>query len=205
VIRLALLQALLLSVFAFAQDAGSADRTVPSAATPPQQKIYVPLTQHERLHLYTKSLVSPTAVVSAAASAGIGQWRGTQDEWGQGGVGYGRRFASAFGGHIVRDTLIYGLSATLNEDNRYIPSGAETSKQRVKYAITSTFASRHNNGTRHISISKIAGFAGAALISRSWQPRDGNRLLTATTSLGISFSVAIGFNMAREFLPRLIH
>jgi hypothetical protein len=197
--------ALLLSVSGFAQYMGSANRNATSTATPPQQNQYVPLTQRERLHLYEKSLFSPTAVVSAAASAGIGQWRDTPDEWGQGGVGYGRRFASAFGGHIVRDTLVYGISATLNEDNRYVPSGAETSKERIEYAVTSTFASRHTDGTRHLSISKIAGFAGAALISRSWQPQDGNKFQTAGTSLGISFSVAIGFNMAREFLPRLIH
>ena len=197
--------ALLIPTIGLAQDTGSADRASSAPVQTLQQSIFVPLTQRERFHLYEKSLVSPTAVVSAAASAGIGQWRGTQDEWGQGGVGYGRRFASAFGGHIVRDTLVYGISATLHEDNRYVPSGADTSKGRVAYAVTSTFASRHDDGSRHVSISKIVGFAGAAFISRSWQPHDGNRFITGSTSLGISFSVAVGFNVAREFLPRLIH
>jgi hypothetical protein len=100
---------------------------------------------------------------------------------------------------------MFGVSSTLHEDNRYFASGESGCGSRIQYAVESTFLARHDDGSRHVSISKIAGFAGTALISRSWQPHDGNSLRYAGINLGTSFSVAVGFNVAREFIPRLFH
>jgi hypothetical protein len=67
--------------------------------------------------------------------------------------------------------------------------------------VKSTFLARRDDGSRRISYSRIVAFAGAALISRLWQPRSTNSLHSAALNFGTSMGVAAGFDVAREFWP----
>ena len=163
------------------------------------------MTERERLRRYLTDTVNPVSLLSSAASAGIGQWRDRPPEWNQGGLGYGRRIGSAYAEHIVRQTLMFGASSVLHEDNRYFRCADAGIKARVGYAVESTVLARHDDGSRHVSISKIGAFGGAALISRTWQPASSGGLRNAASNFGISLAVAAGFEVAREFLPDLLH
>ncbi len=167
--------------------------------------VFVPVTEGERVLLYLQDTVNLVSVLSSATSAGIGQWRDRPPEWNQGGQGYGRRFGSAYAEHIAQATLMFGASSLLHEDNRYFRCGAAGFKTRLGYAVESTFLARHDDGSRHVSISKIGAFAGAALISRAWQSASSGALRNAGANFGISIAVAAGFEVAREFLPDLWH
>jgi hypothetical protein len=167
--------------------------------------VFVPMTERARLRWYLEDTVNPVSLVSSAASAGIGQWRDRPPEWNQGGQGFGRRLGSSYAEHIVRQTLIFGASSVAHEDNRYVRSGRAGFKTRLGYAIGSMFLARHDDGSRHVSISKIGAFAGAALISRAWQPASSGGLRSAGSNFGTSMGVATGFEVAREFLPDLLH
>jgi len=163
------------------------------------------MTQEERTRDYLRDLFSPMGFAGAAASGAIGQWRNRPREWGQGWEAYGKRTASAFTAHFEGATITYGLSSALHEDNRYLPSGRTGAGSRIRYAVASTFLARHDDGSRHPSISRLAGIAGASLMSRMWQPPGYRNISGGVVNIGTSFSVAVGFNVAREFLPRLIH
>jgi hypothetical protein len=163
------------------------------------------MTQGQRLRNYLWTTFNPVSFAAAGASAGIGQWRNRPEEWGQGAAGFGRRYASAFGEHVTLTTITYGVSAVLHEDNRYFRSEDTGFRSRLFYAVSSTFMARRDDGTRRISISRIAGFVGAAFISRSWQPSSTNSFGNGVGNLGSSVGVAVGFNVAREFLPGLSH
>lgn len=190
----------------FAQPgAPAADPPTASAPVPEVKPAYVPLTEHDRLHLYLKRLVSPEAVFRSAAGAGFSQLTDTPKEWGQSAEGFGRRFGSEYAEHIVRETLLFGSSSVLDEDNHYIRSAETGFGKRLKYALESSVLARHDDGTRHLSISKIGSFLGASLISRMWQPPSENSLHNAGSNFGIGISVAAGFDVAREFLPDLLH
>jgi hypothetical protein len=191
-----------------AQTTGSADRVAIANAQPDAQTAPTPLewmTAEERLHQYYRNLVSPTSLLSAGAAAGIGQWRDRPTAWGLGSEGYARRYASAYVEHFERETLAFGLSSAFHEDNRYVPSGRAGAGARIGYAVESTFLARHEDGSRHLSISRLAAFAGAAALSRMWQPRANRTIGGGVANFGTSLSVAVGFNVAREFLPRLFH
>lgn len=166
---------------------------------------FAPMTERERLRQYAKDTVNPVSLLSSAASAGIGQWRDRPPEWNQGGSGYGWRFGSAYAEHMVRQTLMFAASSGLHEDNRYFRRGGAGFKTRLGYAVESTFLARHDDGSRHVSISKIGAFAGAALISRAWQPPSSGSLRGAGANFGISLAIATGLEAAREFLPDLLH
>jgi len=188
----------------FAQaGAPTADRAEAPVAVP--KPAYVPLAEHERPRLYLKRLVSPEAVFRSAAGAGIDQGIDTPKEWGQGGLGYGRRFGSAFAEHIVRETLMFGSSSVLHEDNHYIRSGETGFGRRLKYALGSSVLARHDDGTRQLSISKIGSTLGASFIWRIWQPPSTNSVGDAMENFGFAIGVSAGFDVAREFLPDLFH
>jgi hypothetical protein len=186
-----------------AQTSLTADRAEAPAAIPKPE--YVPLTEHERLRLYLKRLVSPEAAFRSAVGAGIDQGMDTPKEWGEGAVGYGRRFGSAYAEHIVRETLMFGSSSVLHEDNHYIRSGETGFGRRLKYALESSLLARHDDGTRQFSISKIGSALGASFIWRIWQPPSTNSVGDAMENFGIAMGVSAGFDVAREFLPDLFH
>jgi hypothetical protein len=64
---------------------------------------------------------------------------------------------------------------------------------------------RHDDGSRHFSISRIGSYAAAAGLSREWQPPSTDKFTSAADSFGFTVGVEAGFNVAREFLPKFLH
>jgi hypothetical protein len=180
---------------------GSASRSAVTGVQP----AYVPMSASDRWHHYLLGLVSPVAIFRSAAASGITQWNDTPHEWGQGSTGYGRRFASSFGGHIVRQTIQSGAGALLDEDNRYVRCTESGFTPRLKYAVTSTFMARSHTGARKVSYSAIGSLVGAAIISRAWQPPSTSHASNAATALATTAGASVGFHVAREFLPKFLH
>lgn len=176
------------------------------AGTFAQAVVVAPISDEQRLQEYLRSLSSPFTALRVAAGAGISQWRDRPEEWEQGGSGYAKRAASSYAQHAVGVSILYGVSSLLGEDNRYIRSGLDGKGDRIKYAVGSTFLARVSDGRggtrRRVSFSRIAAVAGGAFLSRAWQPESTRGPGTAVKSMGISFGVISGFNVAREFFRR---
>ena len=166
-----------------------------------QADYFVPMTNHERWDHYAYSLVEPQALLFPAVQAGLNQARNRPQAWGQGVEGYGRRFGSAYGQHLIGSTVSNAIAFGLHEDNRYFKSG-KTGVGRLSYAITSTLLARHDDGSRFISFSAIGGGAAGAFISRAWQPRSANSAGDGAVSFGYTIAARAGVNVLREFLPR---
>jgi hypothetical protein len=164
---------------------------------------FLPMTRSERFRNYLLGIVDGQSIVFAAASAGIRQAEDSPREWRGGAEGYGYRVGDAFANHVIRRTLQYGASAVLHEDNRYFASGQSGFAHRAKYAVASTFLARRDNGERQISFSRLGGAAGAAFISRIWQPRSTNSAGDGAVSFGLDMGTDVGFNLFREFWPDL--
>lgn len=153
---------------------------------------------------FAKELFNPLSFFESAASAGWGQLRDRPPEWREGGAGFGRRFASSWGQHAVEDTLKFGLSNVLHEDDRWVPSRRKGFGPRLRYALESTLQSRDENGLRQVSYSKIGSLAGASLLSRLWQPPSTGAAGDGAVNFGISVAFAASLNVVREFLPHIM-
>jgi hypothetical protein len=160
-----------------------------------------PLTQDERTKIFLKTMVNPFGYIKAGMSAGIDQWNDKPDEWGQGASAYGKRYANIIGQYSIQRSATFGLSSVLHEDNRYFNSGKSGFWPRTKYALASGILARHDDGSRHISISQPGGVAAGAFISRTWLPPSQNSAGDAATSFGITMAGNIGFGVVKEFLP----
>ena len=178
------------------------DETRPAAASPPP-RAFAPMTASERFGRYLLGIADGESLVRAAASGAIAQAENTPKEWRGGAEAYGKRVGNAYAEHVINRTVQYGLAAALHEDNRYFVSGQTGFGRRIKYAVASTLLARHDNGSRFLSFSRIGGAAGAAFISRQWQPRSTNSAGDAASSFGVTMAADIGFNVFREFWPGL--
>jgi len=184
----------------WAEDDGpKVDVTAAASISPPPA--FAPMTRSERFSAYLKGLAGPETILRAAAAAGISQATNTPKEWGGGAEAYGYRIGNAFAQHMIRNTLQYGASAVLHEDNRYFASGQTGFFRRTKYAVASTFLARHDNGDRSLSFSHIGSAAGTAFISRAWQPRSTTTAGDGAVNFGIAMAADMGFNVFREFWP----
>src|SRR5260370_13200732 len=96
---------------------------------------------------------------------------------------------------------MFGATRVMHEDNRYFRTGESDLRPCIRYAVERTFLARRDNGSRRLSFSRMGAFAGAALISRLWQPRSNRSPRSAAVNLGTSISVAAAFNVVREFWP----
>jgi hypothetical protein len=160
-----------------------------------------PLSQRERTNIYWKTMINPLGYVKAGFSAGIDQWNDKPPEWEQGASGYGKRFANILGQYSIQRTVTFGLSSALHEDNRYFNSGKKGFWPRTGYALASGVLARHDDGSRHISISQLGGVAAGAFLSRLWQPPSQSSLGDGAVSFGVTMASNMGFGVVKELLP----
>jgi hypothetical protein len=160
-----------------------------------------PLTQRERTHLYFKTMVNPLGYIKAGLSAGIDQWKDKPTEWEQGASGYGKRYANLVGQYSIQRTVTFGLASALHEDNRYFNSGKKGVWSRSGYALASGILARHDDGSRHVSVSQLGGVAAGAFLSRVWQPPSQHSAGDGAVSFGITMAGNMGFGVVKEFLP----
>ena len=165
---------------------------------------FAPLSQRERTRVYWKTMVNPLGYLKAATSAGIDQWSDKPEEWQQGFTGYGKRFANILGQYSIQRTVTFVLSSGFHEDNRYFNSGKSGFWSRTGYALASGILARHDDGSRHPSVSQVAGVAAGAFLSRTWQPPSQHSAGDAAVSFGITMSSNIGFSVVKEFLPDIV-
>src|SRR5215470_20077402 len=135
-----------------------------------QASQFQPLTQQQRTQIYLKTMINPFGYIKAGLSAGIDQWNDSPKEWGQGASAYGKRVANILGQYSIQRTVTFGLGSVLHEDNRYFNSGKTGFWPRTRYAVASGILARHDDGSRHLSISQLGGVAAGAFLSRTWQP-----------------------------------
>jgi hypothetical protein len=162
------------------------------------------LTRRQQAQQYLLNMVGPTPILSEAAGAGISQWRGTPEAWGQGADGYAKRFGSNVAYNAIRQTVSYGLSVPFGEDNRYFASRSTRVLPRLRHALISPFTARHADGRTTFSVSGTSGVIAASAISSTWGPSTWKGAGIARNA-GLSFASTAGFSVVREFLADILH
>jgi hypothetical protein len=84
-------------------------------------------------------------------------------------------------------------------------SGESGFLPRLKCALVGTVLARRDDGSRCFSFSRAGSVTATAAISRIWQPPSTSGPENAVSAFGVSLGVDAGFNVAREFFPRLFH
>jgi hypothetical protein len=192
----------------------SADRVIPApGAAPVSQtsnkgllRVFLPadpkttLTARERFDLYVFNTIGPWAILGEATTASISQARNIPWEWGQGADAWGHRFGANMAYNSVRQTISYGVSEIVHEDNRYFASSKRTAPGRIGYVLISPVTARRRDGRRAFSISAFSGLVGAATISLAWRPESMRSGGNVARNFMFSYAASAGINAFREFV-----
>ena len=162
--------------------------------------------QQPTLKQYAKHELGPNAVAMSGAGAALEQARNVPHEWGQGAVGFAKRFASAFAKHAVTKAIQYPVSRALHEEIHYRPSGKHGFGPRLEYALVRVvITNKTTTGKKTVNAGELSGAVGGGLISRLWQPASARTIGAGFTSAGVTLGVDAGLNVVREFWPEIRH
>ena len=161
---------------------------------------------HRYRSRYVKHTFGKQAALQTGVSAGVQHLRNSPHEWGQGIGGFGKRVASGFGQHVVKNSIQYPIAAFRHEELGYRPSGKKGFGPRLGYALTSTVIThKTTNGKKTVAAGRISGAVGSGFISRAWQPARLHTVSSGAASAGVMLGVDAGNNVVREFWPEIRH
>ena len=155
----------------------------------------------EKLTFHVKQSIGPLAVVGNAAYAGILQAADSPTEWGQGGAGYARRFASSSAGSVIHGALAFGLDSTLREDPRYFRAAGGSFWSRAGHAVRGTILTRTDRGTERLATWRLGSAYGAAYLSNQWYPSRLNTVGLGFAEGSLQLGLDLANNLAAEFWP----
>jgi hypothetical protein len=164
---------------------------------------FEPLDVNGKLDYHVKQSVGPLAILGDAAYAGILQEADTPTEWGQGGSGYGKRFASTAACSGIHSTLAFGLDSALHEDPRYFRSAAGGFWHRAGHAFRGTILTHTDRGTETVSLWRFGSAYGAAYLSNQWYPGRLNTVALGFAEGSLQLGFDLASNLASEFGPDL--
>jgi hypothetical protein len=163
---------------------------------------YVPLSASEKAQYRLLELVQPQVLAGVAMAAAAEQLAHAPVEWRQGVEGYAKRYASTYGGVVVRESLNIGFENLLKEDPRYFPLDGPSKKARLWNALKQTFVARTDSGSPTFAYARIASALASGQISRAWLPHSENSLADGFQNGGIGIGADAFVNMLYEFVPR---
>jgi hypothetical protein len=161
-----------------------------------------PLSVKGKFWLATQSSFDYSAFLTSGIFSGIGQLNNSDKEFGQGGVGYGRRYwhwmaANATGNYLTEAIL----PAALGEDPRYYTLGRGGVLHRTGYAISRLAVTKRDSGRWAPSFSEIPGNGIAAAISVHYFPSSQRGWVKTYQIWLSSLAVDGASNILKEFWP----
>lgn len=175
------------------------------AQNPPQPgqlaSPYAPMSNAGKFRYRVVESLELRGFLGAAIGASVLQVYDSPPEWGKGIEGYGKRYASAFGNALTRQTLDYGFETVFREDPRYFALDGPSRKARFWNAIKQTFVTRTDSGDTTFAYGRMASALATGQVTRMWLPRSNNSYRDGLRTSGISIGVDAAVNLLYEFFP----
>lgn len=162
-----------------------------------------PLTTKEKFKVVTKGSFDYVQIPWYAFLAGISQAEDSEEGYGQGAAGYGKRFGAYFADGTIENYMTGAiLPSLLRQDPRYFQSGKGSFTHRTGYSVSRIFLTRGDNGRQQFNYSEIFGSALSAGISTySYHPHADRNLPNALSVWGTQVGYDTITLVVKEFWP----
>jgi len=152
--------------------------------------------ENVRLNDYLHDLAGPPAFVGVIGGGLVDQFLQKPAVWNDDAGGLARRIASRAGQAAVQVSVHHGLAALMHRSTDYQPCECRGFGPRVEHALLETFTDRRADGSRALSVPRIAGAYAGGFSRLAWEPdRNAGDVALGTT---LSFGFSALFNIARE-------
>ena len=136
--------------------------------------------------------------------AAIQQASDAEKGYGQGVLGYNKRYWADFTDAFTNELFTVGVFPTLlHEDPRYFRSGKGSGFRRTMYAISRVFVARTDAGKQRYNFSEVLGNVTSGSISELYYPRGDRHVSDIFTRTGFQLGYDAMFNVMKEFYPDL--
>jgi hypothetical protein len=139
--------------------------TVEKGSQPP------PLTVGQKFKLVGQGTFDPVEFAFIGVVASVNQASNTNPTYGQGLIGYSKRYGTAFADNAIGNFMTGAVyPALLHQDPRYYQEGKGSFFRRALYAGTRVFVTRSDSGKTEFNFSELLGNGTAAAISNAYHP-----------------------------------
>lgn len=187
-----------------AQQAPENDRifwTLPNYMTVENSSKLPPLTSRQKFKLVAQGTFDPVELVFIGGEASVYQADNTNPTFGQGFVGYAKRYGLAFTDNAIENFMTSAVfPSALRQDPRYYQMGKGRVLHRAAYAALRVFVIRGDSGKTQFNFSELLGAGVAAGISNAYHPGPqtiGTAAHTWATQIGWD---SVAYEM-KEFWP----
>jgi hypothetical protein len=192
----------------FAKVAGTFARKLERKAVhPPRYRPGVVLCSLEpgaKFVLFLHDSADPISVLSAGFNAALDQASNKDPSFGQGGLGYAKRFGANFAGQTASRFFGDFLYPTIFfEDPRYYRMAYGSKKARLLHAMSHVVVARRDNGNSMFNYTEWLATGSSVALNNLYHP--GNQPGVAAAARNGAFVVLqdMGFDVLREFWPEV--
>jgi hypothetical protein len=165
-----------------------------------------PLSAGDKWEFGTAETFAPLTILDLGAAAAFRQEQDQFPTFGEGLIGYTKRFGVAFANHASSDYLTGSVfPILLHEDPRYFRSGKGGFFRRFLYAASRIPVTRTDGGTNRLNFSEFVGNAAAATLSNVYLPRADRTTSYSAETFGLFLVSDTLTNVLKEFWPNVRH
>lgn len=162
-----------------------------------------PLTIGQKYKVVARSTFDYVQYPWYAFLSGISQAEDSEEGYGQGAEGYGKRFGAAFADGTLENFMTGAvLPSLLRQDPRFFQSGQGSFWHRTGYAMSRILVTRADSGRSQFNASEVFGSAiSAGIATYSYHPREDRNVGNAFSVWGSQIGYDTLTFVVKEFWP----
>ena len=161
-----------------------------------------PLTWKGKFAITADGAFDPYEFAIAGILAGIRQAENAYPGFGQGAVGYAKRYGTALADQVDGNMMVGAVfPSILRTDPRYFQMGKGPFFRRFTYAISRIFITRKDSGGSTFNFSEPVGNGVAIGISNLYYPAADRSTSSNLTGWGVQMGIDAFGNELKEFWP----
>lgn len=144
---------------------------LPNYRTAEGSVAYSPITVKQKFMIATKDTLSYPSYLLGGAFAGISQLTNSNPSFGQGIVGYAKRYGTNTSDQVIGNYMTEAIMPSiLHEDPRYFRKGNGAKWGRVGYALSRIVVTKTDSGGSRFNFSEWLGNGGVAALGNLYYP-----------------------------------
>jgi hypothetical protein len=165
-----------------------------------------PLSDSQKLRLFTRTVKDPYNLIMPAVNAVILDAVGASSGYGSGFSGFAKRYGASIGDSVSGNFFrLYAFPALLNEDPRYFRAGPGSIAKRSVHVFASTVWTRTDDKTFRFNWSKLLASGTSSGLSNTYYPAENRGAQLIVSRFVLSYLGEVGYNALKEFWPDIAH
>lgn len=164
---------------------------------------FAPIPWNEKFAL-VEHYFDPFTFVFTSITAGLEQATNEKAAYGQGAMGYAKRYGADFTDGFTNELFVVGVFPTLmHEDPRYYRLGHGSAWKRTAYALSRILVTRTDSGGTRLNTSEFLGNIVSGALSITYYPSSERNVGGVFTRMSVEIGYDSLFNVLKEFYPDL--